>query len=51
MERPTVTTVIEQIESNHILFETYTWLADVSASVAKCLCFLFRQCSNNQQVI
>ena len=28
-----------QIKSNHILFVTYTWLADVNASVAKCLCF------------
>ena len=26
-------------------------LADVNVSVAKCLCFQFRQCSNNQQVI
>jgi hypothetical protein len=24
---------------NQILFVTYTWLADVSVSVAKCLCF------------
>ena len=28
-----------QIKSNQILFVTYTWLADVNASVAKCLCF------------
>ena len=27
------------IKSNQILFVTYTWLADVNASVAKCLCF------------
>ena len=27
------------IKSKHILFVTYTWLADVNASVAKCLCF------------
>jgi hypothetical protein len=26
-------------KSNQILFVTYTWLADVNASVAKCLCF------------
>ena len=26
-------------KSNLILFVTYTWLADVNASVAKCLCF------------
>ena len=29
----------DEIKSNHILFVTYTWLADVIASVAKCLCF------------
>ena len=28
-----------KIKSNQILFVTYTWLADVNASVAKCLCF------------
>ena len=28
-----------QIKSNQMLFVTYTWLADVNASVAKCLCF------------
>ncbi|CDQ97306.1 unnamed protein product [Oncorhynchus mykiss] len=28
-----------QIKSNQIVFVTYTWLADVNASVAKCLCF------------
>ena len=27
------------VKSNQILFVTYTWLADVNASVAKCLCF------------
>ena len=27
------------IKSNKMLFVTYTWLADVNASVAKCLCF------------
>ena len=26
-------------KSNKIVFVTYTWLADVNASVAKCLCF------------
>ena len=26
-------------KSNLILFVTYTWLADVNASAAKCLCF------------
>uniref|UniRef100_A0A8C7FCB2 Ig-like domain-containing protein n=1 Tax=Oncorhynchus kisutch TaxID=8019 RepID=A0A8C7FCB2_ONCKI len=26
-------------KSNQIVFVTYTWLADVNASVAKCLCF------------
>jgi hypothetical protein len=26
-------------KSNQILFVTYTWLADVNASVVKCLCF------------
>ena len=31
--------VSNQIKSNQILFVTYTWLADVNASVAKCLCF------------
>ena len=25
--------------NNYQLFVTYTWLADVNASVAKCLCF------------
>uniref|UniRef100_A0A8C8EIB0 Cornifelin n=1 Tax=Oncorhynchus tshawytscha TaxID=74940 RepID=A0A8C8EIB0_ONCTS len=34
-DRPTV----PQIKSNQMLFVTYTWLADVNASVAKCLCF------------
>ena len=28
-----------KIKSNLILFVTYIWLADVNASVAKCLCF------------
>jgi hypothetical protein len=28
-----------KIKSNQILFVTYTWLAYVNASVAKCLCF------------
>ena len=32
-------TSLEGTKSNHILFVTYTWLADVNASVAKCLCF------------
>ena len=27
------------VKSNQIVFVTYTWLADVNASVAKCLCF------------
>uniref|UniRef100_A0A4W5MV86 Cyclin-dependent kinases regulatory subunit n=1 Tax=Hucho hucho TaxID=62062 RepID=A0A4W5MV86_9TELE len=27
------------IKSNRILLVTYTWLADVNASVAKCVCF------------
>ena len=27
------------IKSNQMLLVTYTWLADVNASVAKCLCF------------
>jgi hypothetical protein len=27
------------VKSNQIAFVTYTWLADVNASVAKCLCF------------
>uniref|UniRef100_A0AAZ3RU29 Transposase Tc1-like domain-containing protein n=1 Tax=Oncorhynchus tshawytscha TaxID=74940 RepID=A0AAZ3RU29_ONCTS len=35
-----------QIKSNPILLATYTWLADVKASAAKCLCFSFRLCSN-----
>ena len=26
-------------KSTQIVFVTYTWLADVNASVAKCLCF------------
>ena len=30
---------MELNKSNQILFVTYTWLADVNASVAKCLCF------------
>ncbi|CDQ73623.1 unnamed protein product [Oncorhynchus mykiss] len=30
--------------SNQILFVTYTWLADVNARVAKCLCFYFLRC-------
>jgi hypothetical protein len=30
---------VKSNKSNHILFVTYTWLADVNASVAKCLCF------------
>ena len=29
----------QQIKSNQILLVTYTWLADVNESVAKCLCF------------
>ena len=29
---------VMQVKSNQILFVTYTWLADVNASVAKCLC-------------
>ena len=32
-------TSAQHIKSNQILFVTYTWLADVNASVAKCLCF------------
>ena len=40
---PTVATnvaiLVNGIKSNQILFVTYTWLADVNASVAKCLCF------------
>uniref|UniRef100_A0A8C7RVK2 IGF-like family receptor 1 n=1 Tax=Oncorhynchus mykiss TaxID=8022 RepID=A0A8C7RVK2_ONCMY len=28
-----------KVKSNQIVFVTYTWLADVNASVAKCLCF------------
>uniref|UniRef100_A0A4W5QNB6 Gelsolin-like domain-containing protein n=1 Tax=Hucho hucho TaxID=62062 RepID=A0A4W5QNB6_9TELE len=31
--------MLQGIKSNQILFVTYTWLADVNASVAKCLCF------------
>ena len=27
------------LKSNQIVFVTYTWLADVNANVAKCLCF------------
>ena len=27
------------VKSNQIVFVKYTWLADVNASVAKCLCF------------
>ena len=27
------------LKSNKMLLVTYTWLADVNASVAKCLCF------------
>uniref|UniRef100_A0A8C8BT15 Uncharacterized protein n=1 Tax=Oncorhynchus tshawytscha TaxID=74940 RepID=A0A8C8BT15_ONCTS len=33
------TEILVRIKSNQILFVTYTWLADVNASVAKCLCF------------
>ena len=29
----------QQIKSNQILLVTYTWLADVNESVAKCLSF------------
>jgi hypothetical protein len=29
----------DEIKSNQMLFVTYTWLADVNVSVAKCLCF------------
>ena len=39
----TITPVFQsnQIKSNDILLVTYTWLADVNASVAKFLCFYF----------
>ena len=32
-------TTANEVKSNQILFVTNTWLADVNASVAKCLCF------------
>ena len=31
----------KQFKLNQILLVTYTWLADVNASVVKCLCFKF----------
>jgi hypothetical protein len=32
-------TNISTTTSNQIVFVTYTWLADVNVSVAKCMCF------------
>ena len=40
-----------QIKSNQIVFITYTWLADVNASVAKCFCIVGTRSTNNQRVI
>ena len=34
-----ISTHAAAFKSNHIVFVTYTWLADVNASVAKCLYF------------